>query len=267
MKILFIGDIVGKPGRRAVRELLPPLVEERRIDLVVANCENAAAGFGVTAEIVEELLAGPIDVLTSGNHVWDKKEVMTFVDGFEALLRPANYPSGVPGRGSVVVKARNGAAVAVLNLIGRVFMHPLECPFRTADREIETLRKRTPFILVDMHAEATSEKIAMGCYLDGRVSAVLGTHTHVQTADERILPGGTAYLTDVGMTGPFDSVIGIKKDLILQRFLLQIPNKFDVAKGDVRLQGALIEIGPGGRAVAMERVSVPLEGRGVEFEP
>jgi metallophosphoesterase (TIGR00282 family) len=258
MKILFIGDVVGKPGRRAVRELLPGIVEEHRIDFVIANCENAASGFGVTAEIVEELYAAHIDVLTSGNHIWDKKEVMAFVDDCESLLRPANYPEGAPGRGSVVMPSPGGIPVGVINLAGRVFMHPLDCPFRTADREIEKLRKKTRVIIVDMHAEATSEKIAMGWYLDGRVTAVLGTHTHVQTADERILPGGTGYITDVGMTGPFDSVIGIKKDAILQKFLLQIPNKFDVAKGDVRLQGVTVDIDAEGRAVAMARLNAAI---------
>jgi metallophosphoesterase (TIGR00282 family) len=259
MKILFIGDIVGKPGRRAVRELLPGIVEERRIDFVIANCENAAAGFGVTAEIVEELYGAHIDVLTSGNHIWDKKEVMEFVDDYETLLRPANYPEGAPGRGSVVIPSRGGIPVGVLNLAGRVFMQPLDCPFRTADREIEKLRKRARVIIVDMHAEATSEKIAMGWHLDGRVTAVLGTHTHVQTADERILPGGAAYITDVGMTGPFDSVIGIRKDSIMQRFLMQIPNKFDIAKGDVRLQGVTVEVAPDGRAIGVERLNVSLQ--------
>jgi 2',3'-cyclic-nucleotide 2'-phosphodiesterase len=258
MKILFIGDIVGKPGRRAVRELLPGIVEESRIDFVIANCENSAAGFGVTADIVEELYEAHIDVLTSGNHIWDKKEVLEFVDEYETLIRPANYPEGAPGQGSVVVSTPGGIAVGVLNLAGRVFMSPLDCPFRTADREIAALSRRAKIIIVDMHAEATSEKIAMGWYLDGRVSAVLGTHTHVQTADERILPGGTAYITDVGMTGPFDSVIGIRKDSIMQRFLMQIPNKFDVAKGDIRLQGVIVEISPDGRAIGFERLNVAL---------
>lgn len=243
----------------AVRVLLPGIIEQHRIDFTVANCENAAAGFGVTAEIIEELYASDIDVLTSGNHIWDKKEVMTFVDDYETLLRPANYPEGAPGRGSVVIHTAGGFPIGVINLAGRVFMNPLDCPFRTAEREIEKLKKRTRMILVDIHAEATSEKIAMGWYLDGRVSAVLGTHTHVQTADERILPEGTAYITDVGMTGPFDSVIGIRKESILQRFLLQIPNKFDVAKGDVRLQGVMVDIASDGRAVRMERLSVSLE--------
>jgi metallophosphoesterase (TIGR00282 family) len=259
MKILFIGDIVGKPGRRAVRELLPWIVEEKRIDLVIANCENAAAGFGVTSEIVEELYGCHIDVLTSGNHIWDKKEIMDVVEGYEKLLRPANYPAGTPGRGSVVVATPGGIRVGVVNLAGRVFMNSLDCPFRTADREIEKIKSKARVIIVDMHAEATSEKIAMGWYLSGRVAAVLGTHTHVQTADERILPGDTAYITDVGMTGPFDSVIGIKKEVILQRFLLQIPNKFEVAKGDVRLQGVMVEIDPDGRAKSIERINVALK--------
>jgi hypothetical protein len=208
---------------------------------------------------VEELYEARIDVLTSGNHIWDKKEVMEFVDEYETLIRPANYPEGAPGRGSVVVPTPAGVSVGVLNLAGRVFMSPLDCPFRTADREIAALSKRAKVIVVDMHAEATSEKIAMGWYLDGRVSAVLGTHTHVQTADDRILPKGTAYITDVGMTGPFDSVIGIRKDTIMQRFLMQIPNKFDVAKGDVRLQGIVAEIAPDGRAIGFERLTVALE--------
>ena len=262
MKVLFIGDIVGKPGRRAVRELLSGIIEERRIDFVIANCENAASGFGVTAEIIEELYGAHIDVLTSGNHIWDKKEVMECIDDYETLLRPANYPEGTPGRGSVVVTLPGGVSVGVLNLAGRVFMQPLDCPFRTADREIEKLKKKSRIILVDMHAEATSEKIAMGWYLDGRVAAVLGTHTHVQTADERILPEGSACITDVGMTGSFDSVIGIRKEVILQKFLLQIPNKFDVAKKDVRLQGVVVEIAQSGRAVGVERLSVSLEEPG-----
>jgi hypothetical protein len=266
MRILFVGDIVGKPGRTAVRELLPGIVEEKRIDFTIANCENAASGFGVTEEIVEELFAARIDVLTSGNHVWDKKEILEFVDDCGPLLRPANYPEGAPGRGSVVKNSRGGVAVGVVNLAGRVFMHPLDCPFRAAEREIEKMRGRARVVVVDMHAEATSEKIAMGWYLDGRVSAVLGTHTHVQTADERILPGGTACITDVGMTGPFDSIIGIRKDAILQRFLLQIPNRFDVARGDVRLQGVVVEVAADGRAEKIERLSVPLDGGGADPE-
>jgi len=263
MRILFIGDIVGKPGRRAVRDLLPGIIEEKRIDFVIANCENAASGFGVTAEIVEELYGCQIDVLTSGNHIWDKKEFLEFADEYETLLRPANYPAGAPGRGSVVVPTTGGVPIGVINLQGRVFMQPLDCPFRTADRLIEQLQKRTRLILVDMHAEATSEKIALGWYLDGRVAAVVGTHTHVQTADNRILPGGTACITDVGMTGPFDSVIGIKKEAILERFLTLIPNRFDVAKGDVRLQGVVIDVGADGRSMDIQRIDVPAEVSGV----
>lgn len=261
MKILFIGDIVGKPGRRAVRELLPQLMVERSVDFVIANCENAAAGFGVTREVVEDLYGYRVDVLTSGNHVWDKREVLDFIDDYETLLRPANYPDGVPGRGSVVMPIAGGAYVGVLNLLGRVFMPAVDCPFRTAEREIEKIKRKTPLVIVDFHAEATSEKQALGWFLDGKVTAVIGTHTHVQTADEEIRPGGTAYITDAGMTGPFDSVIGTRKEAILERFLHQVPNKFDVAKRDVRLQGVIVEADVNtGRALKIERVSIHLEG-------
>lgn len=259
-KILFIGDIVGKPGRVAVRELLPALIEDYRIDLVVANCENAAAGFGVTRDIVEELFRSRVDVLTSGNHIWDKKEVLGFIEDYETLLRPANYPGIVPGKGSVLMPTAAGDYVGVLNLAGRIFMQPIDCPFVTAKKEIVRLKAKTNVIIVDMHAEATSEKKALGWYLDGEVSAVLGTHTHVQTADDEVLSGGTAYISDVGMTGPFDSVIGIKKDTIIEKFLTQVPNKFDVAKGDIRLQGVLMDIDTqSGRANAIERISVKLK--------
>jgi len=250
---------VGKPGRRAVHELLPELISGYQIDFVIANGENAAAGFGITREIVEELFECRIDVLTTGNHVWDKKEILDFIGDYESLIRPANYPGSVPGRGSVVMPSVKGYHVGVINLMGRVFMHPLECPFRTAEQEIEKIRKRTKIILVDIHAEATSEKIAMGWFLDGKVTAVVGTHTHVQTADDRVLPEGTAYITDVGMTGPFDSVIGTRKEIVLERFLTQIPNKFDVAKNDVRLQAVLIDVDEKtGRALSIERLSLPL---------
>jgi metallophosphoesterase (TIGR00282 family) len=259
MRILFIGDIIGKPGRRAVRELLPGLVAERSADFVIANCENAAAGFGVTREVVEDLFGYRIDVLTSGNHVWDKREVLDFIDDYETLLRPANYPEGVPGRGSVVMPVPGGIHVGVLNLAGRVFMPAVDCPFRTAERELQKIRKKTPLVIVDFHAEATSEKQALSWFLDGKVTAVVGTHTHVQTADETIRPGGSAYISDAGMTGPFDSVIGTRKEAILERFLRQVPNRFDVAKGDVRLQGVLIEADPAtGRALTIERISIPV---------
>ncbi|MCX7816643.1 MAG: TIGR00282 family metallophosphoesterase [Syntrophales bacterium] len=259
MRIMFIGDIVGRPGRRAVRELLPLLIKEKSVDFVVANCENAAAGFGITRDIVEDLFSYGIDVLTTGNHVWDKKEAMEFIVDYESLLRPANYPEGVPGRGSVLMPTRSGAHVGVVNLAGRVFMRPSDCPFRTVEKEILRLLPRTKIIVIDFHAEATSEKVAMGWFLDGRVSGVFGSHTHVQTADERILPGGTAYITDAGMTGPFDSVIGIKKEAIFDRFLLQIPNRFEVAKGDVRLQGVIFDVDErNGKSFSIERISIGL---------
>ena len=257
MKIFFIGDIIGKPGRRAVKAVLTSLISSREIDLVIANCENAAAGFGITRDIVEELYEAHIDILTSGNHIWDKKEVLGFIEDYETLLRPANYPAAVPGKGSVLIPTAAGDYVGVLNLAGRIFMAPIDCPFVAAKKEIARLKTKTNVIIVDIHAEATSEKKALGWYLDGEVSAVLGTHTHVQTADNEVLPGGTAYISDVGMTGPFDSVIGIKKETIIERFLTQIPNKFDVAKNDLRLQGVLMDIdAQSGRASAIERISV-----------
>lgn len=254
-----MGDIVGKPGRRAVRELLPELTAREAVDLVIANAENAAGGFGITREIVEDLFGYGVHVLTTGNHVWDKKETLDFIGDYESLLRPANYPDGVPGRGTVIMPAPGGARVAVVNVMGRVFMPQTDCPFRTVERELSRIGGRTPLVVVDLHAETTSEKMAMGWYLDGRVTAVIGTHTHVQTADERVLPQGTAYITDSGMTGPFDSVIGTRKEIILERFLTHIPNKFEVAKGDVRLQGVVIEAdAKSGRALSIRRVSLGL---------
>jgi len=260
MKILFIGDIIGSPGREAVRELLPPLVAKKKIDFVIANCENVAAGFGVTRKIVEELFKYNIDVLTSGNHVWNKREVLEFIGDFDRLLRPANYPSTTPGAGAVLVPLKTGEYIGVLNLAGRIFMQPIDCPFVTAKNKIAEMKEKTKVIIVDMHAEATSEKKALGWYLDGEVSAVLGTHTHVQTADEEILPNGTAYISDAGMTGPFDSVIGIKKEAIIERFLTQMPNKFDLAKDDIRMQGVIVDIdAESGRAKSIDRVSVKLK--------
>jgi len=260
MNILFIGDIVAKPGRRAVRELLPQIVTRHRVDFVIANCENAAGGFGVTREVVVELFDRKIDVLTSGNHIWDKKEVYEFLDTFETLLRPANYPEGTPGFGSVVVKAPGGKTVGVLNLEGRVFMRPIDCPFRTARREIAVLKEKTDVILVDFHGEATSEKQALGWFLDGDVAAVIGTHTHVQTADERILPGGTAYISDAGMTGPHDSVIGVRKEIVIEKFLTGLPARFDPAKKGILLQGVLISLDEEtGKSLSIRRISVPLD--------
>ncbi len=257
MKILFIGDIFGHPGRRIVKELLPTLVGEYDPDLVLANGENAAAGFGITPPLVEELLDVGIAVLTSGNHIWDKKEIYTYLnehaDG--RLLRPANYPPGAPGHGVYLGKTRSGFDYAVLNLQGRIFMNPIDCPFRTADAELAKIPPQVKVRIVDIHAEATSEKISMGWYLDGRVTAVLGTHTHIPTADETILPNGAAYVTDLGMTGPFDSVIGIDKQPVIQKFLNQLPTRFEVAKGDVRLHAVLIEADPQtGHALSIQRI-------------
>jgi 2',3'-cyclic-nucleotide 2'-phosphodiesterase len=257
MQILFIGDIFGKPGREIARRAIPALIEQRGIDFVVANVENSAAGFGVTGDIADVILSYGVDVMTTGNHVWDKKEVLEYIPREPRLLRPANYPAGVPGRGSYLGRTRSGEPVGVLNLMGRVFMTPLEDPFATAVREIEGLRAKTRVILVDFHAEASSEKIAMGWHLDGRASAVIGTHTHVQTADERILPKGTACLTDAGMTGPHDSIIGVTVDAALGRFLNGMPAKFEAATGPGRLNAVVITADPKtGRAVAIERLNL-----------
>jgi hypothetical protein len=260
VKLLFIGDIIGKPGRQAISRELYRLVDRHMVDLVIANGENAAGGFGITEETANDLFKCGIHVLTSGNHIWDKKESFDFINREEKLLRPANYPEGTPGRGSAIFMTAGRAKVAVLNLEGRVFMNNLDCPFRTADREIERLRVETPIIFVDFHAEATSEKTSLGWYLDGRVSALIGTHTHIQTADERILPNGTAYLTDAGMTGGFDSVIGVKKEEAISKFLSQLPVKFDIAKNNMRLNGAVIVVDElSGKAVSIERVNICCE--------
>ncbi|HXF04966.1 MAG TPA: TIGR00282 family metallophosphoesterase [Blastocatellia bacterium] len=254
MRVLAIGDVVGRPGRRIIQERLSHLKREYEIDFVVANVENAAGGFGVTPSVVGELLAAGIDVLTSGNHIFDKKEVFQIIETEPRLLRPANYPPGVPGRGIWSGRSAAGHPITVINLQGRVFMQPSDCPFRTADALLNELPPKQ-IILVDMHGEATSEKRAMGWYLDGRVSFVFGSHTHVPTADEMILPRGTAYITDLGMTGPYDSVIGIDTAQILDRFLRGMPRKFDVASGDVRLCGAIVEIDETTfRATAIERL-------------
>ncbi|MBM3817803.1 MAG: TIGR00282 family metallophosphoesterase [Acidimicrobiia bacterium] len=241
MKLLFIGDIVGKPGRELIRKGLRGLIEHHGADFVVANAENAAAGFGLTRDIGDTLLESGVDVMTSGNHVWDKREVLEYIPGEPRLLRPANYPAGVPGRGSYVAQTGDGRSVGVINVMGRVFMLPIDDPFAVVLREIEAIRHRAKIILVDFHAEATSEKVAMGWHLDGKVTAVFGTHTHVQTADERILPHGTAYLTDAGMTGPHDSIIGMEREPSMARFLNAMPSKFEPATGNPRLNGVLVE--------------------------
>jgi metallophosphoesterase (TIGR00282 family) len=255
LKILFIGDVIGSPGRQALVRKLDRLIDRHQVDLVVANGENAAAGFGLTPDVARELFEVGVDVLTSGNHIWDKREIYPYLDDQFHLLRTANYPGDAPGRGSGILATSAGLKDGVINLEGRIFMNPLECPFRTADRLISELRRETKVILVDFHAEATSEKMALGHYLDGRVSAVIGTHTHVQTADEQILPGGTAYLTDAGMTGARDSVIGINKEIAVGKFLSQLPARFEVAKKNPVLNGALVEVNPEtGLALAIGRV-------------
>jgi len=260
VSILFIGDIVGKPGRQAVSRGLHRLIDRHCIDLVIANGENASGGFGITVETARELFSCGIQFFTTGNHVWDKKDALEYLDREERIVRPANYPDGAPGKGARLVSTPGGVAVGVINLEGRIFMNNLECPFKTADREIEKLSASTKIIFVDFHAEATSEKTSLGWYLDGRVSAVVGTHTHVQTADERILTEGTAYITDAGMTGAFDSVIGVRKDEPIQKFLTQLPTKFEVAKKDIRLNGVVVKIDEAsGRALSIERINIACE--------
>lgn len=242
MKILFIGDIVGSPGREAIRKLLPELKKEYGLDFVIANAENAAGGSGITPKIAEELFSLGLDALTSGDHIWKKKEVFEIINQEERILRPLNFPITAPGRGFGVFKTKEGLKLGVVCVNGRVFMEALDCPFKTTLAAVESLSKQTNIIIVDIHAEATSEKVALGWYLDGKVSAVLGTHTHIQTADERILPQGTAYLTDAGMTGPFDSVIGRRIEDVLERFLSSIPTRFQVAKENIQLHGAVLDI-------------------------
>jgi len=257
MKILFVGDVVGKPGRAVLAKVLPGLVDRYLVDYVVVNVENAAGGFGITPEVLAELEELPIDCFTSGNHIWDKKEGLPLLDEVPQLLRPANYPDGNPGSGLYVGETPAGIPVATINLEGQVFMKPLESPFRTAERLLDGLDSKVMVILVDFHAEATSEKQALGVFLDGRATAVVGTHTHVPTADERVLSGGTAFISDVGMTGPYESVIGMRSDKVLRRFLLQNRSVFEVAKKDIRLAAVVIEADEStGRAQGIERLLI-----------
>ncbi len=258
MNVLFIGDIMGEPGRRAMSRLLPKVVTQQVVDLVIGNGENVAGGFGITPELAQELFEMGLSVITTGNHAWDRKEILDFIRQEPRLLRPANYPSGAPGQGSIVVETPAGERLAVLQLMGRTFMPTLDCPFQVARREVARLKAETRAIIVDMHAEATSEKMAMGHFLDGEVSAVVGTHTHVQTADEQILPKGTAYITDIGMTGPVNSVIGIKKELAIEKFLTQMPRRFEVASGPAVFSAVLIELdGQIGKAIRIQRFRIP----------
>ena len=258
MRLLFLGDIVGKPGKKAVLDLVPGLVRDRQIDVVVANCENVAGGAGVNPDSAEELLAGGCDLLTSGNHIWTReREIVEYISTSRRLLRPANYPKPCPGKGHAIVPLSGGRKLGVVNLEGRIFMKPLDDPFPLARELVNELRKETPAVLVDFHCEATSEKNAMGVWLDGLASVVIGTHTHVQTADERLLPGGTAYLTDAGMCGPLDSVIGLKKEMSVARFVTQRRGGFEIANKLVYLQGAVVDIDDAtGRARAIERIRI-----------
>ena len=259
MNILFVGDVVGSPGRRALVEALGSVIDKRRIDFTIVNVENAAGGFGLTVELFAELSKMPIDVFSSGNHIWDKKEIYDSLNSSDRLLRPANYPPGNPGRGVTVQQTAAGIPVGVMNLQGQVFMPAnADSPFRVADEELARLKAKV--VVVDMHAEATSEKMAMGWYLDGRVSAVLGTHTHVPTADETVLPGGTAFQSDVGMTGAYEGIIGFSKDRIIEKFLSQTPRSFETAKRDIRLSGAIVAVDEAtGKATGIERVQVRVD--------
>ncbi len=249
---------MGEPGRRAISRTLHKLVAQHEVDLVFGNGENAAGGFGITPELAQELFELGLSVITTGNHAWDRKEILDFIPYEPRLLRPANYPQGTPGRGSTVVESSSGERLAVMQVMGRVYMPTLDCPFQVARREVERLKAETRAIIVDMHAEATSEKMAMGHFLDGDVTAVVGTHTHVQTADEQILPKGTAYITDIGMTGPIHSVIGIKKETAIEKFVTQMPRRFEVASGPAVLSAVLIELDTVlGKAIRIERIRIP----------
>ncbi|MCX5709495.1 MAG: TIGR00282 family metallophosphoesterase [Candidatus Omnitrophica bacterium] len=260
MKILFAGDIVGKPGRDAIKALLPGLKKEYALDFVIANAENSAGGSGITQKTADELFASGVNVITSGDHIWKKAEIIELINREERIIRPVNFPAGVPGSGAGIFKVNN-KKVGVINVNGRVFMEPLESPFTTTLAAVEKLAKETNIIIVDIHAEATSEKVALGWYLDGKVSAVMGTHTHIQTADERILPQGTAYITDVGMVGPYDSVIGRNVKDVLDRFILQLPIKFAVAESNIKLCGAVVDVDDRtGKAKSIIRVQKSLDG-------
>ncbi|MHB1457345.1 MAG: TIGR00282 family metallophosphoesterase [Armatimonadota bacterium] len=257
MRILFIGDIVGQSGRLAIAQILPKLKEELSPVFIIANGENAAGGLGITKDIALDLIHYGVDVITLGNHAWAKKESYTYIDTESRILRPANYPDGAPGRGSAIYPTATGESIGVISLCGRIFMDPLDNPFKTADKITESMKPDTNVILIDFHGEATSEKCAFGLYIDGRVSAVVGTHTHIQTADEKVLPQGTAYITDVGMTGPINSVIGVKTDIIISKFLSQMPAKHEIAEGDSLFCAVVIDVDSStGKAVGIRRLQI-----------
>ena len=255
IRILFVADIFAQPGRRAAALCIPRLINKRQVDFCIVNGENAAGGFGLTANIVRKLHSYGADIITSGNHIWDVKDFVPYLEKAERVLRPLNYPEGAPGKGALLATASNGTKIGVVNLQGRTHLPQIDCPFRVGRRAVETLKAETPIVFVDFHAEATAEKSALGWYLDGLASAVVGTHTHVQTADERILPQGTAYLTDAGMTGPSQSVIGIRPHIAIERFMTQVPQRFKPAEGNAQFCGVLVDADPStGKALGIERL-------------
>ncbi len=259
LRILFIGDIVGRPGRKAVKRELQSLIASEELDLVIANGENAAGGFGITLEVTRELLAAGVDVITMGNHTWDNRDITNVLEHESRVIRPANYPKGTPGQGYYIAETEKGFLVGVVNLLGLVFLDALRCPFEAAEELVNQLKKKTDLIIIDFHAEATSEKVALGWFLDGRVSAVLGTHTHITTADERILPRGTGYITDVGMTGPINSVLGIDPELVITKFRTKRPVRFEVAEGPIALNCILLELDEFGKTTAIRRIRRVIE--------
>ncbi|OPZ86948.1 MAG: hypothetical protein BWY74_03517 [Firmicutes bacterium ADurb.Bin419] len=255
MNILFIGDIVGNPGRKVAKEMIQKLKRERQIDFCIANGENAAGGSGITYVVAQELYKSGVDAITLGNHTWSKREITNFIDSDKCIVRPANYPEELPGKGSAVI-ANDKGKIGVLNLMGRVYMDSIDCPFKAAEREIADLKTQVKIIVVDIHAEATSEKCALAWHIDGKVSCVLGTHTHVQTADERILPCGTAFISDVGMTGPHEGIIGVNREIVINKFLTHMPNKFEIAQGSVQFNAVYLEVDEKtGRTLAIERIN------------
>ncbi len=259
MNILFIGDIVGNPGRKAAKEMIQKLKKERQLDFCIANGENAAGGSGITYVVAQELYKSGVDAITLGNHTWSKREITNFIDSDNCIVRPANYPEELPGKGSTIISNDKGK-IGVLNLMGRIYMDSIDCPFKAAEREIAELKTQVKVIVVDIHAEATSEKCALAWYVDGRVSCVLGTHTHVQTADERILPCGTAFISDVGMTGPNEGVIGVNREIVINKFLTHMPNRFEIAQGSVQFNAVYLEVDEKtGKTLKIERINTIIE--------
>ena len=254
LKILFIGDIVGRPGRKILKNCLKEIINEEGVDLTIANGENAAGGFGITYDVAQEIFGAGVDLITMGNHTWDNRDIYHVLEEEPRIVRPANYPEDTPGQGYYIIETAKGVSVGVVNLLGQVYLEALRCPFRVADECLAKIKKRTNVVIVDFHAETTSEKVALGWYLDGRATAVFGTHTHIPTADERILPKGTAYMTDVGMTGPLNSVLGIDPEIVITKFLTKLPARFEVARGPVKLDGVIFEVNEYGLATSIKRI-------------